>query len=333
MPDKAGQLVDIVQGFDSVAGYANSQFAGATVGRVGNRIVDGIFTLDGKAYQVTGAGPAGSNNHALHGGPCGWDKYLWTAATRLTDDGPEIAFALVSADGDMGFPGRVKARSVYKLTDDDRLEIAMSATTDQDTPINMLHHSYFNLGGAGSGTIFNHVLTLFADEYTPAAAATGVPDGTITPVAGTPFDFRKPHAIGLFAAQPGVGDQTPPGYDHNWVVRGDPRALRRVARVVDPASGRTMTIEADQPGVQFYTTNFRPDPSVTPYVPTIGKGGKEYRIHEAFALETQKHPNAINFPPSVRPGREDDAKDPDTQLSADHAAATAGGRAQRADRS
>jgi len=306
VPDKAGHFVDIVQGFDTIAGYVNSQFAGATVGRVGNRIADGIFTLDGKTFQVTGAGPAGSNNHALHGGPCGWDKHVWNAATRMTDDGPEIAFSLVSADGDMGFPGRVQARSIYKLTDDDKLEISMSATADQDTPINMLHHSYFNLSGAGSGPILSHVLTLFADQYTPPAAATGVPDGTIKAVAGTPFDFLKPHAIGDFITAPGVGDQTPPGYDHNWVVRGDPRALRPVARVVDPASGRTMTVEADQPGVQFYTTNFRPDPNVTPYVPTIGKSGQQYRIHEAFALETQKHPNAINFPPPVRPGREDE---------------------------
>lgn len=306
VPDKHGTLVDIVQGFDTVAGYVNSQFAGATVGRVGNRIVDGLFTLDGKTYEVTGAGPAGSNNHALHGGPCGWDKNVWRAETRVTDDGPEIAFSMVSADGDMSFPGRVEARSVFTLTNDDELRITMTATTDQDTPINMLHHSYFNLSGAGSGTVFNHELVIFADAYTPPAAATGVPDGTIKPVAGTPFDFRKPHAIGLFAGQPGVGDQTPPGYDHNWVVRGDPGALRPVARVKDPASGRVMTVAADQPGVQFYTTNFRPDPNVLPYVPTIGKDGKQYKIHEALALETQKHPNAINFPPSVRPGREDE---------------------------
>ena len=310
IPDKAGRLADVVQGFDSVAGYANSQFAGATVGRVGNRIVDGIFILDGTTYQVTGAGPAGSNNHALHGGPCGWDKNVWAATTRMTDDGPEISFSLTSPDGDMGFPGQVKARSVYTLTNANELRIHMMAGSDRATPINMLHHSYFNLGGVGSGSVFNHELVIFADTYTPAAAATGVPDGTIKRVAGTPFDFRSPHLIGLFAAQAGVGDQTPPGYDHNWIVRGDPDDLRPVARVKDPASGRVMTIHADQPGVQFYTTNFRPDPSVTPYVPTIGKGGVEYKIHEALALETQKHPNAINFPPSVRPGREDEINRP-----------------------
>lgn len=309
VPDKHGVMVDIVQGFDTVAGYANSQFAGATVGRVGNRIVDGIFTLDGTTYQVTGAGPAGSNNHALHGGPCGWDKNVWSATTKLTDDGPEITFTLTSVDGDMGFPGQVKAKSTYRLTNDDALVLSMTATASEATPINMLHHSYFNLGGAGSGTIYDHELTIYADRYTPAAAATGVPDGTINPVAGTPFDFRKPHAIGDFAGQPGVGDQSPPGYDHNWVVRGAPDKLRPVARVKDPTSGRVMSIEADQPGVQFYTTNYRPEAGSA--TPTIGKGGKPYIIHEALALETQKHPNAINFPASVKPGREDEIIRPD----------------------
>ena len=316
VPDKAGTLADIVQGFDTVAGYAASQFAGATVGRVGNRIVDGIFTLDGVTYQVTGAGPAGSNMHALHGGPCGWDKNLWTASTRLTDDGPEIAFSLTSPDGDMGFPGEVKAKSTYRLSNDNELVISMTATAGAATPINMLHHSYFNLNGHNSGTsIFNHELTIYAERYTPAAAATGVPDGTISAVAQTPFDFRKPHAIGLFANEPGVGDQSPPGYDHNWVVRGASGKLRPVARVKDPVSGRVMSIEADQPGVQFYTTNFRPDASQPP---TIGKGGAEYRIHQALALETQKHPNAINFPSSVIPGREDEIIRPDQGESYSH---------------
>src|SRR5262245_20988461 len=159
VPNKAGTLADIVQGFDTVAGYANSQFAGATVGRVGNRIVDGIFTLDGTTYQVTGAGPAGSNMHALHGGPCGWDKNVWAASTRLTDDGPEITFTLTSVDGDMGFPGEVKAKSIYRLTNDDALVISMTATASEATPINMLHHSYFNLGGHDAGSIYGHELT------------------------------------------------------------------------------------------------------------------------------------------------------------------------------
>jgi aldose 1-epimerase len=303
VPDRAGTFADIVQGFDRVADYVNSQFAGATVGRVGNRIVDGIFSLDGVTYQVTGAGPAGSNNHALHGGACGWDKNIWAATTQLTKDGPQITFTLTSPDGDMGFPGEVRATSTYLLGNNDELTITMTATTNKATPINMLHHSYFNLAGDGSGSVFNQLLTIHADSYTPAAAATGVPDGTIKSVAGTPFDFREAHEIGLFAGQPGVGDQSPPGYDHNWIVRGDPAKLRPVAQVKDPVSGRVMTVKADQPGVQFYTTNFRPGPNDPP---TIGKQGRHYLIHEALALETQKYPNAINFPPSVQPGREDE---------------------------
>ncbi|HEY3595528.1 MAG TPA: aldose epimerase family protein, partial [Polyangiaceae bacterium] len=233
LPDRHGRFADVVQGFDSVDGYVNSQFSGATVGRVGNRIVDGTFTLDGVTYTVTGAGPVGSNNHALHGGPCGWDKYVWHAKTRVTSNGPQIAFSLTSVDGDMNFPGTVEAHSVYTLTDDDELRIEMSATTDRPTPINMLHHSYFNLHGDGSGPVLNQELTLFADEYTPPSPITGVPDGTISRVVGTPFDFRKPHPIGLFIDRPGVGDQVPPGYDHNFVVRGNPHQLRPVARVKD----------------------------------------------------------------------------------------------------
>ncbi len=309
VPDKNGEMADIVQGFDSVAGYANSQFAGATVGRVGNRIDNGTFMVDGTSYTVTGAGPAGMSpaNHSLHGGPCGWDKNIWAADAKVGDSGPEITFTLTSPDMDMNFPGAVTAKSVYTLTNANELKIVMTATTDKKTPINMLHHSYFNLAGAGAGSVYEQELTIFADKYTPAAAS-GVPDGTMTDVTGTSFDFKTAHKISQYAAMAGVGDQMPPGYDHNWVVNGT--GLRNVAKYKDPVSGRVMTIQADQPGVQFYTTNYRPDPAVTPYTPTVGKGGVEYKIHEALALETQKHPNAINFPATVTPGAEDELVSP-----------------------
>jgi aldose 1-epimerase len=309
VPDKDGAMEDIVQGFDTVAGYAGSQFAGATVGRVGNRIDNGTFMVDGTSYTVTGAGPAGTTpaNHSLHGGPCGWDKAIWAATATVGGSGPEITFTLTSPDGDMGFPGAVMAKSVYTLTNNDELKIVMSATSSKSTPLNMLHHSYFNLGGVGSGSVYQQELTIYADRYTPAAAS-GVPDGTMTDVAGTPFDFRTAHTIGQYAAMAGVGDQMPPGYDHNWVVNGT--GLRNVAKYKDPVSGRVMTIQADQPGVQFYTTNYRPDPAATPApTPTLGKGGVAYEIHEALALETQKHPNAINFPATVTPGAEDEIID------------------------
>jgi aldose 1-epimerase len=169
----------------------------------------------------------------------------------------------------------------------------------------MLHHSYFNLGGAGSGSVYTQELTIYADKYTPPAAS-GVPDGTMTDVAGTAFDFRTAHKIGDMATDPLVQSEPGfPGYDHNWVVNGT--GLRNVAKYKDPVSGRVMTIQADQPGVQFYTTNYRPDPAATPApTPTVGKSGVEYKIHEALALETQKHPNAINFPATVTPGAEDE---------------------------
>jgi len=318
VPDKNGTMADVVQGFDSVAGYANSQFAGATVGRVGNRIANGTFTVDGMTYTVTGAGPADANppNHSLHGGPCGWDKNIWTGTVKDTADGPQITFTLTSADGDMNFPGQVMATSTYTLTNNNELKIVMTATPSKPTPINMLHHSYWNLAGVGTGvSVYTQELTIFADQYTPPAA-NGVPDGTMTNVAGTAYDFTSAHAMGLNATMPGV--QSEPGilgYDHNWVVRGTSNELRDVARYKDPVSGRVMTVRADQPGVQFYTTNYRPDPASATYMPTIGKGGKEYKIHEALALETQKHPNAINFPATVTPGAADEIVRPPAMYS------------------
>jgi aldose 1-epimerase len=297
VPDRTGTMADIVQGFSDVSGYANSQFAGATVGRVGNRIKDGAFMLDDMPYTVTDGAPM---MHSLHGGPCGWDKQVWSANATVNGTGDaEITFTLTSPDMDMGFPGSVMATSVYTLTNANELKIVMTATATAATPINMLHHSYFNLGGVGSGSVYSHELQIFAANYTPAAAS-GVPEGMVSPVAGTPFDFTTSHAIGMNATMAGVGDQMPPGYDHNWVVDGTAGTLRQVARVKDPTSGRVMTIQADQPGVQFYTTNYRPDPAVTdpPYMATVGKNAVEYKIHEALALETQKHPNAVNFPDS-----------------------------------
>lgn len=295
VPDKDGVMADIVQGFDDVSGYANSQFAGATVGRVGNRIYNGTFSVDDTEYTVTGAGPADADppNHSLHGGPCGWDKQMWSADAHMTDDGPEIEFSLTSADGDMNFPGEVMATSTYTLTNDNELRIVMTAEADAATPINMLHHSYFNLGGVGSGSVYLHELMINADQYTPPS--NGVPDGTLTDVDGTPFDFTSTHLIGELADDPLVESEPGfPGYDHNWVVNGTPDELRMVAKVRDPVSGRTMTIEADQPGVQFYTTNYRPVGDSLE--PTLGKNGVAYVQHEALALETQKHPNAINYP-------------------------------------
>jgi aldose 1-epimerase len=281
VPDRDGRLADVVLGFDALDGYLErSPYFGATCGRIGNRIAHGRFELDGREFQVArNDGP-----HHLHGGTKGWDKVVWEAAPSETRNGPSIAFSYVSNEGDEGYPGTIAARAVYTLTNQNELRIEMSAVADRKTLVNMLHHGYWNLGGHGSGSITDHELTLNADDYTPGDPV--VPNGVVRPVVGTPFDFTKPKRIGhdLGAA----GATAHGGYDHNFVVNGAPNTLRFVARLKDPKSGRVMTIEADQPGVQFYSGNFL-DGSIH------GKGAV-YDRHAGLCLETQKFPNSINVP-------------------------------------
>ena len=194
---------------------------------------------------------ANDKPHHLHGGRKGWDKVVWNATAVDTAEGPALELTYVSKDGEEGYPGTVTARTVYTLTNDNELKVEMQATTDKTTLVNMAHHSYWNLGGHNSGTILDHELTLYADQYTPGTPM--VPDGRIRPVKGTPFDFTRAKPIGRDLKQAGG---TPIGYDHNFVVNGEPNQLRPVARLEDPKSGRVMTVSADQPGVQFYTGNF-----------------------------------------------------------------------------
>ena len=281
VPDRDGKSADIVLGFDELDGYLErSPYFGATCGRIGNRIAFGKYELDGKHFEVaTNDAP-----HHLHGGTKGWDKVVWQAEPAETKDGPSVAFSYVSNDGEEGYPGTVTARAVYTLTNAGELRLEMSAVTDRKTLVNMLHHSYWNLGGHGSGSITGHELTLNADRYTPGDPV--VPNGVVLPVSGTPFDFTKPKLIGrdLVAA----GATKAGGYDHNFVVNGAPNALRFVARLSDPKSGRVMTIEADQPGIQFYSGNFLDG--------TIRGKGAVYERHGGLCLETQKFPNSINVP-------------------------------------
>jgi aldose 1-epimerase len=280
VPDRAGTLADVVTGFESLDGYLKGgPYFGAIVGRVANRIADAAFTLDGTRYALA----ANDGPHHLHGGRRGWDKVLWTARPVDTPEGPSLELTYVSKDGEEGYPGTVTARTVYTLTHQNELKVEMQATTDAATLVNLAHHSYWNLGGHGSGTIVDHELTLHADRYTPGSPL--VPLGEVKAVQGTPFDFTSPKRIGRDLLQTGL---TPAGYDHNFVVNGDPDRMREVARVVDPKSGRVMTLSANQPGVQFYTGNFL-DGSLT------GKG-TTYVQHAAFCLETQKFPNAVNVP-------------------------------------
>ena len=280
VPDRSGTLADVVTGFESLDGYLKGgPYFGAIVGRVANRIANAAFTLDGRRYTLA----ANDGLHHLHGGRRGWDKVLWTARPVDTAEGPSLELTYVSKDGEEGYPGTVTARTVYTLTHRNELKVEMEATTDATTLVNMAHHSYWNLGGHGSGTIVDHVLTLHADRYTPGSPM--VPLGEIKAVQGTPFDFTSPKRIGRDLLQTGL---TPAGYDHNFVVNGDPNQLRPVARLEDPRSGRVMTLSANQPGVQFYTGNFL-DGSLT-------RKGSTYIQHAALCLETQKFPNAINVP-------------------------------------
>lgn len=281
VPDKAGNLADIVLGFDTLDGYVKgSPYFGATVGRVANRIRNSKFKLDGKEYTL----PVSDKPHHLHGGNKGWDKVVWTAETSETPDGPQIRFTYLSPDGEEGYPGAATARATYTLTNQNELRVNMEATTDKPTIVNMAHHSYWNLGGHASGPIVDHELTLFADQYTPGDPM--VPTGASKAVKGTPFDFTQPKPIGKDLKAAGG---KPIGYDHNFVVNGDAALLRPVARLRDPKSGRVMTIEADQPGIQFYSGNFLDGTKA-------GKGGTAYAQYTGLCLETQKFPNAINVP-------------------------------------
>src|SRR4051812_4986703 len=277
MPDKTGKLGDVVLGFDNVDDYVKkSPYFGAIVGRVANRIANGTFTLDGKQYKLN------TNNapHHLHGGKKGWDKVIWTAEPKETKDGPALKLTHVSPDGEENYPGTVTATAVYTLTNDNELRVDMSASTDKTTLINMAHHSYWNL--AGGGTILDEELTIPADSYTPGDP---VPDGKIKPVKGTPFDFTVSKPIGKDLKAAGG---KPIGFDHNWVVNGEPHVMRLMAKLKDPKSGRVLTITADQPGLQFYSGNFMDGTAK-------GKGVTHVQ-YAGLCLESQKFPNSINVP-------------------------------------
>jgi aldose 1-epimerase len=289
-PDRAGKLGDVVLGFDSLAPYeAKHPFFGALVGRVGNRIANARFALDGVVYQLA----ANDGPHALHGGLRGFDKVLWTAEGAVTERGPAVRLAYVSPDGEEGYPGTLSVKVTYTLTDAGGLEIDYRATTDRRTPVNLTNHSYFNL--AGRGLILDHELTIMARSYTPVDA-TLIPTGELAPVAGTPLDFTRPTPIGARLAA--VGGE-PVGYDHNFVLPSAGAEPALIARVCEPATGRVMEVETTEPGVQFYTGNFL-DGRV------VGKGGVAYAQHAGFCLETQHYPDSIHhasFPSTIlRPG-------------------------------
>jgi aldose 1-epimerase len=281
VPDRAGKLADVVLGFDDLAGYLGGHsYFGATVGRVGNRIRNAAFELEGQTFGLA----ANNGPHHLHGGTKGWDKAVWSAEAMEIPDGPTLRLTTVSRDGEEGYPGTVAATCAYTLTTNDELRVEMRATTDKVTLINMVHHTYWNLAGEGSGPITDHELVLCAESITPGDPT--VPTGEIAAVRGTPFDFTKGKRIGQDLAAVG-GD--PAGYDHNFIVDGNPNELRPVARLADRRSGRVLSLEANQPGLQFYSGNYL-DGSVK------GKGGRPYAQYTGVCLETQAFPNAIQVP-------------------------------------
>jgi aldose 1-epimerase len=290
IPDRNGKLGDVVLGFDKLPGYVeNHPYFGATVGRVANRIAKGKFTLDGREYSLEINNPPNS----LHSGPKGLSHMVWKAEPLHEPHAAAVRFSCVSPDGDGGFPGKLSVTVVYRLTDDDELQLEYSAKTDKATPINLTNHSYFNLGGGKH--ILDEILYLPAERYTPVDA-TLIPTGEILPVKGTPLDFTKPTAIGARIAEM---KGNPGGYDHNYVLSNKAGEFKLAARVSDPRSGRQMEVWTTEPGAQFYSANFL-DGTLT------GKGGVAYGKHAGFCLETQHFPDSVNHPdfPSVilRPG-------------------------------
>ena len=280
-PDRSGKMSDIVLGFNDLKGYLNKPpYFGALVGRYGNRIAAGKFTLDGKTYTLA----TNNGKNALHGGEKGFDKVVWDA-TADSGGTPALTLHYMSKDGEEGYPGNLHVTVKYTLTNDNELGIEYTATTDKATPVNLTNHSYFNLTGDVANTILDHSLMIDADRYTPVDA-TLIPTGELKSVAGTPFDFRQPHKIGERIRQVG-GD--PVGYDHNFVLNGGKTALRRVATVSDSLSGRTLEVYTEEPGVQFYSGNFL-DGSVKT------SDGRPISKHAALCLETQHFPNSPNEP-------------------------------------
>ena len=298
-PDRAGHFDDIVLGYDSLAGYLkDSPYFGAIVGRYANRIANGQFTLDGTTYRLA------KNNgpNTLHGGVRGFDKVLWTGEPFQTDSGVGVTLSYTSKNGEEGFPGTLVTRVKYTLTPRDELIVDYEAASDKATPVNLSQHTYWNLHGTtgvGGAEILDHMLTLNAAAFTPVDS-TLIPTGEITPVTGTPFDFRTPTRIGERLAQENTQLRYGRGYDHNWVLdRGRQTGLVPAARLVDAASGRTVEISTTEPGVQFYSGNFL-DGTIK------GKRGLAYAYRTGLCLETQHFPDSPNHPtfPStiLRPG-------------------------------
>jgi aldose 1-epimerase len=297
VPDRNGQVDDVVLGYDDDAGYwsSNAPYMGAIIGRYANRIAKGMFTLDGRTYSLA----TNNDPNHLHGGNKGFDKVVWQSEEFRNAEGTGVLLRYASSDGEEGYPGTLNAQVTYTLTNNNEFIIDYVATTDKATPVNLTHHSYFNLTGA-TRDILDHELTINADRYTPIDP-TSIPTGEIASVAGTPFDFRKPMPIGARITENNEQLRNGKGYDHNFVLNRQGEGLVHAAHVYEPSSGRMIDVSTTEPGMQFYSGNFL-DGSIK------GKLGRVYQQRFGFCLETQHFPDSPNqpqFPSTIlRPGKE-----------------------------
>ena len=302
MPDRSGNMADVVLGFDSLDGYTSDAYLkacpyfGALIGRYGNRIGNAQFMLEGQTYHLA----PNNNGNTLHGGVKGFDKVVWKAVSAdVGPEGPQLVLTYFSKDGEEGFPGNLTVTATYTLTDDNALKLQFKATTDKPTVVNLTHHGYFNLRGQGNGDILGHEVYINSDKTTPVDKGL-IPTGDLADVTGTPFDFRKPMTIGARIDNPDTVLQYGPGYDHNWVINKPMGKFGLQARVTEPTTGRVMEVWSDEPGLQFYAGNFL-DGTIT------GKDGKVYQKHYAFCMEPQHYPDSPNKPqfPSteLKPGQ------------------------------
>lgn len=285
-PDRNQKFADVALGYNTLDDYMNPPFPyfGAIIGRYGNRIAKGRFTLNGVEYKLA----VNNGENHLHGGLKGFDRVIWGAQQRNTAAGPALLLNYVSKDGEEGYPGNLRVTVLYTLTHKNELKIDYTASSDKDTVTNLTHHSYFNLAGEGNGDILDHRVMIKASRFVPTDAGS-IPTGELKNVAGTPFDFLSAHTIGERINQDDQQLKFGNGYDHTWVINGRMGVLRQAASVYEPTTGRVMEVWTTEPGVQFYTGNFldgsRP-----------GKSGKPYQRRTGFCLETQHYPDSPNRP-------------------------------------
>lgn len=282
-PDSNGDFDDVVLGFNTIDEYleTSEKYFGSLIGRYGNRIANGQFTLNDTVYTLA----KNNGNNALHGGITGFNNVVWDVE-RHNDN--VLVINYLSPDGEEGYPGNLMVNVMYQLTDDNELRIEYRATTDKATPVNLTHHSFFNLKGAGNGNVLDHVIQINADRYTPVNESL-IPTGELASVAGTPLDFREPEKIGKRIDADFDQLKLAKGYDHNYVLNAGDEVLVFAARAKDPESGRIMDVYTNEPGVQFYTGNFLGGGSV-------GKEGVPYAFRGAFCFETQHFPDSPNQP-------------------------------------